>query len=58
MKRAYRAVLLDIDTEGEEPYGGLAVLNELRSLNEDFDADFAEPRARSVGGEAGAQRRG
>ena len=27
------AVLLDIDTEGEEPYGGLPVLNELRSLN-------------------------
>ncbi len=27
------AVLLDIDTEGEEAYGGLSVLNELRSLN-------------------------
>ncbi len=28
------AVLLDIDTEGEEPFGGLPVLNELRSSTE------------------------
>ena len=30
------AVLLDIDTDGEDPYGGLAALSELRSLNQDF----------------------
>ncbi len=28
------AVLLDIDTEGEDPHGGLKVLRELRELNE------------------------
>lgn len=30
------AVLLDIDTEGENPHGGLKVLFELRKLNENF----------------------
>lgn len=30
------AVLLDIDTEGEDPYGGLPVLNELRKVNENL----------------------
>src|SRR5258708_773815 len=30
------AVVLDIDTQGEDPYGGLPVLNELRKLNGDF----------------------
>ena len=30
------AVLLDIDTQGEDPYAGLPVLNELRRLNENF----------------------
>ena len=43
------AVLLDIDTEGEDPYGGLPVLNELRSLNERPDADLAQPRPHALG---------
>jgi DNA-binding NtrC family response regulator len=30
------AVILDIDTDGEDPHGGLPILNELRSLNESF----------------------
>ena len=43
------AVLLDIDTEGEDPYGGLPVLNELRRLNEDFTLiSMSRARARSV----------
>ena len=43
------AVLLDIDTEGEEPYGGLPVLNELRRLNENFTLiSMSRARARSV----------
>jgi DNA-binding NtrC family response regulator len=43
------AVLLDIDTEGEDPYGGLPVLNELRRLNENFTLiSMSRARARSV----------
>jgi DNA-binding NtrC family response regulator len=43
------AVLLDIDTEGEDPYGGLVVLNELRKLNEEFVLiSLSRARARSV----------
>src|SRR5271169_5900086 len=43
------AVLLDIDTEGEDPFGGLAVLSELRRLNEDFTLiSMSRARARSV----------
>ena len=43
------AVVLDIDTEGEEPYGGLAVLSELRKLNEDFVLiSLSRARTRSV----------
>jgi len=30
------AILLDIDTQGEDPYGGLPVLNDLRLMNENL----------------------
>src|ERR1700741_432729 len=30
------AVLLDVDTKGRDPHGGLSVLNELHSLNRDL----------------------
>jgi DNA-binding NtrC family response regulator len=43
------AVLLDIDTQGEDPYGGLLVLNELRRLNESITLiSISRARARSV----------
>jgi len=43
------AVLMDIDTEGEDPFGGLAVLKELRMLNEDLTLiSVSRGRARSV----------
>jgi DNA-binding NtrC family response regulator len=43
------AVLLDIDTEGEDPHGGLPVLNELRRLNENFTLiSMSRARTRSV----------
>ncbi|MGD0730171.1 MAG: sigma-54 dependent transcriptional regulator [Terracidiphilus sp.] len=43
------AVLLDIDTEGEEPFGGLSVLDELRRLNGDLTLiSLSRARARSV----------
>jgi len=43
------AVVLDIDTQGEDPYGGLPVLNELRKLNGDFTLiSMSRARARSV----------
>jgi DNA-binding NtrC family response regulator len=43
------AVLLDIDTEGEESFGGLPVLNELRKLNPDLTLiSMSRARARSV----------
>ncbi len=43
------AVLLDIDTQGENPYGGLHVLDELRHLNEDLTLiSLSRARARSV----------
>ncbi len=43
------AVVLDIDTEGEDPYGGLTVLNELRKLNEEFVLiSLSRARTRSV----------
>jgi DNA-binding NtrC family response regulator len=43
------AILLDIDTEGDDPFGGLPVLNELRRLNEDFTLiSMSRARARSV----------
>jgi CheY-like chemotaxis protein len=35
-KKQVSAVLLDIDTQGDDPYGGLPVLTELRRLNKDF----------------------
>ena len=43
------AVILDIDTQGEEPYGGLPVLTELRRLNPDFTLiSVSRARARSL----------
>ena len=43
------AVVLDIDTEGEDPYGGLPVLGELRKLNSGFAlVSVSRARARSV----------
>ncbi len=43
------AVLLDIDTDGPEEFGGLAVLNELRRLNEDLVLiSLSRSRRRSV----------
>ncbi len=43
------AVLLDIDTQGEDPFGGLPVLNELRRLNENLTLiSLSRARARSV----------
>jgi len=42
-------VLLDIDTEGEDPFGGLAVLKELRRLNEELTLiSISRGSARSV----------
>lgn len=47
------AVLLDIDTAGPDPYGGLAVLTELSSLNPDLVLiSMSRARARSVEKEA------
>ena len=47
------AVLLDIDTQGEDPYGGLAVLNELRRLNENLALfSMSRAKARSVENQA------
>jgi DNA-binding NtrC family response regulator len=43
------AVLLDIDTQGEDAFGGLPVLNELRKLNPDLTLiSMSRARARSV----------
>jgi DNA-binding NtrC family response regulator len=43
------AVLLDIDTDGADPFGGLPVLNELRRLNEKITLfSLSRARARSV----------
>ena len=43
------AVLLDIDTEGRDPFGGLPVLNELRRLNANYTLiSLSRARARSV----------
>ena len=48
-ERQVSAVLLDIDTQGEDPYGGLPVLAELRRLNKDFTLiSMSRARARSV----------
>jgi len=42
-------VVVDIDTEGEESYGGLPVLEELRKLNRDFALlSLSRSRKRSV----------
>ena len=43
------AVVLDIDTQGDDAFGGLPVLVELRRLNEDFTLiSISRARARSV----------
>jgi DNA-binding NtrC family response regulator len=43
------AVLLDIDTEGEDPIGGVPYLNELRKLNENLTLiSMSRARARAV----------
>jgi DNA-binding NtrC family response regulator len=43
------AVILDIDTQGDDPFGGLPVLTELRRLNVDFTLiSISRARARSV----------
>lgn len=43
------AVILDIDTDGDDPHGGLPVLNELRRLNERFVlVSLSRARTRSV----------
>jgi DNA-binding NtrC family response regulator len=48
-QRQVSAVLLDIDTQGEDPYGGLPVLTEIRHLNKDFTLiSMSRARARSV----------
>ncbi len=48
-KKQVSAVLLDIDTQGDDPYGGLPVLTELRSLNNDFALlSMSRAHARSV----------
>ncbi len=48
-KKQVFAVLLDIDTQGDDPYGGLPVLTELRRLNKDFTLlSMSRAHARSV----------
>lgn len=43
------AVIIDIDTQGEDPFGGLPVLTELRRLNNDFTlVSMSRARTRSV----------
>lgn len=43
------AVLLDIDTQGDEPFGGLVVLQELRKLNESLALiSLSRARTRAV----------
>jgi len=48
-ERQVSAVLLDIDTQGEDLYGGLPILTELRLLNVNFTLiSMSRARARSV----------
>ena len=43
------AVLIDVDTDGEDPFGGIPVLNELRRLNENYTLiSLSRARARAV----------
>ena len=45
----YTAVLIDIDTDGDEPHGGLSVIDELRRLNEHLVLiSLSRSRTRSV----------
>ncbi len=47
------AVVLDIDTQGSDAFGGLPVINELRRLNEEFTLiSMSRARARSVENQA------
>ncbi len=49
------AVLLDIDTQGEDPHGGLAILEELRKLNQDLTlVSLSRSRTRAVEKQASA----
>jgi len=49
------AVLLDIDTQGEDPHGGLAILDELRKLNQDLTLiSLSRSRTRAVEKQANA----
>lgn len=49
------AVLLDIDTQGEDPHGGLAILAELRKLNQDLTLiSLSRSRTRAVEKQASA----
>ncbi|MES2220747.1 MAG: sigma-54 dependent transcriptional regulator [Acidobacteriota bacterium] len=49
------AVLLDIDTQGEDAHGGLAILNELRKLNQDLTLiSLSRSRTRAVEKQASA----
>jgi DNA-binding NtrC family response regulator len=49
LEKKVSAVMLDIDTQGEDPYGGLRVLTELRRLNKEFTLiSVSRGRARSV----------
>ena len=49
------AVLLDIDTQGEDAHGGLAILDELRKLNQDLTLiSLSRSRTRAVEKQASA----
>jgi len=48
-EKGVSAVVLDIDTQGEDPYGGIPVLEELHRLNGEFTLiSVSRARARSV----------
>ncbi|HEY1578493.1 MAG TPA: sigma-54 dependent transcriptional regulator [Terracidiphilus sp.] len=48
-EKGVSAVVLDIDTQGEDEFGGIPVLAELRQLNKDFTLiSMTRARARSV----------
>lgn len=48
-EKGISAVVLHIDTQGDDPYGGLPVLTELRRLNGDFSLiSVSSARARSL----------
>ena len=51
------AVLLDIDTQGEDAFGGLQKSKRTAQAERDDHAHFHEPGARAFGGETGARSR-